>query len=630
MTRRIAALLEQGVALHRQGRIGDAARQYRQILDLDAAHFDALHLLGVVHLQAGDPGAALALLEQAARLRPQNADVLVNFGNALRESGRPQRALAALDRALHLKPDAPQAHYNRALALQQLGDIDTALEAYERAIALQPRYLEAVFNRGVALQEARRYAEAEQAFGRALELDPNCPYAAGKRCYTRLMACDWRHFEADRDHLVAAVKAGFRVCDPFSLAGISDDPEAQLRCAQTYAADRFPTASNPLWTGERYRHERIRIAYVSADFHDHPSAYLAAGLFERHDRDRFEVSAIALGPSRSGAMRARLTTAFEHFVEAGDRSARDIARLIRDREIDIAVDLMGYTRGSLPEIFALRPAPVQVAFLGQPTTTGAPHIDYLVADPVVVPEQARRYFSEQLIYLPDSYLVSDDTRARPDAPLSRTDQGLPEKGLVFCCFNNHYKITPQIFAIWMRLLHAVPDSVLWLLADHPQVIANLEAAARAQGVNPSRLVFAPRVGDNREHLGRQRLADLFLDTLPYNAHTTANEALWMGLPLLTCPGETFASRVAASQLCALGMPELVAADLGAYENMALALARDRDRLQALRARLAESRGPRPPFATDRYRRHLEQAFATLWQISQCGAAPRSFSVWAPD
>lgn len=231
----------------------------------------------------------------------------------------------------------------------------------------------------------------------ALELDPNCAYAAGKRCYTRLLTCDWRHFEADREHLITAVKAGHRVCDPFSLAGIADDPEAQLRCAQTYAADRFPPAPSPLWTGERYRHERIRIAYVSADFHDHPSAYLAAGLFERHDRSRFELFAIALGPRRSGAMRERLAAAFEHFIEVGERSAQDIARLIRDREIDIAVDLMGFTRGSRPEIFALRPAPVQVAFLGQPATTGAPHIDYLIADPVVAPERSRRHFLEQLI-----------------------------------------------------------------------------------------------------------------------------------------------------------------------------------------------------------------------------------------
>jgi len=619
------ALLATAVALHRQGRLDAAAQEYRQVLDREPRHFDALHLLGVVQTQRGDCAAALPLLERALRLRPGNADAWVNLGNALREAGRLREALAAFARALALNPAIPQAHYNRALTLHEQGDDRAALAGYERALALAPNYLEALFNRGVALLALRRAADAAAAFDQALALDPDCPYAAGKAFYARLLACDWRTHAQDRERLIAAVRAGGRVCDPFAFAGVADCPQAQLACARTYAGDRFPPAPAPLWRGERYRHRRIRIAYVSADFHDHPTSHLTAGLFERHDRARFELTAIALGPERAGAMRQRLVAAFDRFIPAGARSAAQLAQLLRELEIDIAVDLMGYTQGGRPELFARRPAPVQVAYLGQPATTGAPYLDYLIADALVLPPQQRRYYSEQVVYLPDCYQVSDDRRARPTALPSRADAGLPATGFVFCCFNNHYKIAPEIFAIWLRLLRQTPASVLWLLVDDSAAVGNLRAAAAAQGVDPERLIMAPRLS-HELHLARQGLADLFLDTLPYNAHTTANEALWLGLPVLTCPGRSFASRVAASLLHALGIPELIAPDLAAYERTALELARDPERLRRLRARLAAARATSPLFDTDRFRRHLEDAFTRMWERSQRGLPPESFAV----
>lgn len=621
----IPQLLAHAVTLHREGRIAEAIRGYRQILHRVPGHFDAMHLLGVARLQGGDCAGALPLLETAVRLQPANADAWVNLGNALRESGQSDRALVAFDRALTLHPRLAEAHYNRALTLQHQGANAAALESYDRALALEPNFLDAHYNRGAALQTLRRPAEAAAAFEQVLSRAPDCPNAAGKLMYSRLLACDWTDYGRQRSSLIAAVLAGEEACDPFSFTGITDVPAAQLACARTYATRRFPPAAQPLWNGERYRHERIRVAYVSADFHDHPTSHLAAGLFERHDRSRFEITAIALGPRREGAMRQRLGAAFDRFVEAGDRSPLEIARLLREAEIDIAVDLMGYTLGGHPEIFALRPAPIQVAYLGQPATTGAPYIDYLIADAVAIPPEQRRHYTEQIVYLPDCYQVCDDRRTLATPTPSRAEAGLPETGFVFCCFNNHYKITPELFAIWMRLLRHTPGSVLWLLVDIPDAVANLRAAATAHGVEPERLITAPRA-PNDVHLARQRLADLFLDTLPYNAHTTANEALWLGLPVLTCPGEGFASRVAASLLQTLGIPELIAPDLAHYEREALALAGNPERLKRFRERLASQCAASPLFDTDRFRRHLEQAFTAMRERSERGLKPESFAV----
>lgn len=618
-------LLSQAVSLHRAGRLTEAAQRYREILRREPQHFDALHLLGVTRLQSGDCVGALPLLETAVQLRPANPDAWVNLGNALRESGQSDRALVAFDRALTLHPRLAEAHYNRALTLQHQGANAAALESYDHALTLEPNFLDAHYNRGAALQTLRRPAEAAAAFEQVLSLAPDCPNAAGKLLYSRLLACAWTDYQRHRDELITAMLAGKEVCDPFALTGIADAPAAQLACARTYATRRFPAAAHPLWNGERYGHERIRIAYVSADFHDHPTSHLAAGLFERHDRSRFEITALALGPQREGAMRQRLGNAFDRFIDVGNRTPVEVAALLREAEIDIAVDLMGYTLGGHPEIFSLRPAPVQVAYLGQPATTGAPYIDYLIADAVVIPPEQQQHYSERIVYLPDCYQVCDDRRRLPSPTPSRAEAGLPEAGFVFCCFNNHYKISPEIFAIWMRLLQQTPGSVLWLLVDIPEAVSNLRASAAAQGIDPDRLIMAPRAPNNI-HLARQRLADLFLDTLPYNAHTTANEALWLGLPVLTCPGAGFASRVASSLLHTLGIPELIAPDLASYEREALALAGNPERLQRLRERLASQRATSPLFDTDRFRRHLEQAFTIMRERSERGLKPGSFTV----
>ena len=619
-----AARLQQAVALHRQGRIAQAAALYREILQGDPGHFDARHLLGVACLQGGDPAAA-ELIGQAVRLHPGSADAHTNLGNALRELARHGEALACYDRALALRPDSAEAHYNRALTLQQLMRLDDALAGYDRALALRPGYIEALYNKGVVLQDSRRYEDAVQTFARLLEIAPDCRYAAGKLHYLRLLCCAWATYNADTARLIAAVAAGQRVCDPFSFTALPGTPAAQLVCAQTYTADRFPPAPAPLWSGEIYRHERIRVAYLSADFHEHATTHLMAGLFEHHDHQRFEITAVSFGPDREDAMRRRVAAACDRFLDVRDRRDAEVAGMLRALEIDIAVDLKGHTQGNRAGILAHRPAPVQINYLGMPATMGAGYIDYLIADPRLIPPQEFPHYAEQILYLPDSYQATDDTRAIAAHTPSRAELSLPEDGFVFCCFNNSYKIAPDLFALWMRLLDAVTGSVLWLLDDNPAATRNLRAEAQRLGIAPERLVFAPRI-DAAAHLARHRRADLFLDTLPYNAHTTASDALWSGLPVLTCAGNTFAGRVAASLLPAVGLPELITRDHVSYAALALALARDPGRLAALRARLARNRDCHPLFATDRFRRHLEAAYVTLRERQRRGEPPAAFSV----
>jgi predicted O-linked N-acetylglucosamine transferase (SPINDLY family) len=621
----IADTLQQAVVLHQEGQIARAAALYQEILQRQPGHFDALHLLGVACLQGGDPEAAVTLISQAIRVNPRNADALTNLGNALRERGRHAQALTCYDRALGIRPDSAETRYNRALALQELHHHDDALAEYDRALVLRPGYIEARYNRGVVLQDSKRYEDAALAFAQLLELAPDCPYAAGKLGYLRLLCCDWASYHDQLAQLSGDVCAGRRVCDPFSFAAMSDSPAAQLACARTYAADKYPPAAAPLWSGERYAHDKIRVAYLSADFHEHATTHLMAGLFEHHDADRFEITAISFGPDRRDDMRQRLVKVFGRFINVRGKSDREVALLLREMEIDIAVDLKGYTQGSRPGILAQRPAPVQINYLGMPATMGASYFDYIIADAWVIPPEHHPHYSEQILYLPDTYWVTDDSRHIDVHTPSRADLSLPEEGFVFCCFNNNYKTTPDLFTLWMRLLHQVSGSVLWLLEDNPVAARNLRAQAQLHGIAPERLVFAPRVAAGA-YLARHRLADLCFDTLPYNAHTTACDALWAGLPVLTCAGKTFAGRVAASLLSAAGLPELITRDLDHYAALALELAHNPARLREIRARLAHNRGTCPLFATDRFRRHLESGYITLWERSQRGETPAPFSV----
>jgi predicted O-linked N-acetylglucosamine transferase (SPINDLY family) len=416
------------------------------------------------------------------------------------------------------------------------------------------------------------------------------------------------------------------------MCGYTGDKALLLQGAKNFIHDRIAFPPARLWQGKPYGHEKIRIAYLSADYHKHATAYLVAGLMESHGRQRFEVLGVSFGVDDRSPMRARMVRSFDRFFDVRGMSDRDVARMLRDMEVDIAVDLKGYTTDQRPEIFSHRPAPVQVNYLGFPGSMGADFMDYVIADRIVAPFEDQPFYTEKLVHLPGSYQVNDSRREIAPVAPSRAEAGLPElrsgsvgNGFVFCCFNDSYKITAPVFDIWMRLLAQLPGSVLWLISCNPDTMAKLSLQAAARGIDPARLVFAPR-RDLADHLARHRLADLFLDTLPYNAHTTASDALWAGLPVLTAKGESFAGRVAASLLTAVGLPELITENPADYEALALKLAQDSELLGVYRKRLAENRDSCALFDNDRFRRNIEVAYTTMWQRAEAGLPPESFSV----
>jgi len=617
-----------GNALLALGRPEEALASLDRALAIDPGHALANYNRGNVLFAAGRFAEALASFERTVRSNPRFALAWYNRGSALLELHRYADAGVSFDRALALDERLPQAHNNRGVALLALKRAAEAERSFERAVELRPDYLRALENVGNARLEQRHFAAAARAFASVLAAAPDHPYAAGNLLYARLRSCDWGDgFRALRAHVQQSVERGLPAQAPFAFLSTSDSPAAQLRCARTCCTDKFPAAREPLWRGRSQAHERIRVAYVSADFHEHATAFLMAELFERHDRQRFEWTAVSLGADDGTAMRRRLERAFDHFLDARSVDDREVALLLAERQIDIAVDLKGYTADARMGIFAHRPAPLQVSYLGYPGTTAAPYIDYVIADRHVIPPEYFRHYTEKVAYLPGCYQPNGSGRPAPPASPARAELSLPQDAFVYCCFNACNKVTPELFTLWMRVLGAVPGSVLWLFDDNEEATSNLRSEAFRCGIEPSRLVFARRAPLS-EHLARYAVADLFLDTVPYNAHTTASDALWAGLPLLSCQGAAFAGRVGASLLHAVGLPELITASLEEYEQLAIGLSRDRSRLHALRAKLAASRDASALFDSERHARALEAAYALMSQRARNGLAPEHFAV--PD
>jgi len=606
------------------GRLAEAQAGYEQVLAASPDDVAALFNRGLVLVALGRVAEALASYDQALAIKPDFSEVLNNRGIALTRLDRKTEALVSYDRAVACNPGYAEAFNNRGALLADMGRHDAALASYDRALEIMPDFPGFLDNRAGLFRLMGQHERAARDYSRLLELTPNDGQALGYKLYANTQICKWDQHDADKNELTRHILADANIL-PFTALLLSDSGEAHFRCARNYARRKYPAAAKPLWAGERYSHDRIRIAYLSADFHLHATAHLMAELFERHDRERFEVSAWSFGPETGDAMRDRLRRAFEHFNDVRDASDDEVASRLRAAEIDIAVDLKGYSKGCRPAIFARRVAPVQVNYLVYPGTTGAEYMDYIIGDAEVIPEGREACYSEQVVRLPDSYQVNDTKRVIAEHVPSRAEAGLPESGFVFCCFNNNYKITPEVFDVWMRLLQRVEGSVLWLLQDNATASFNLRQEAEARGVDPGRLVFAPRKPPP-DHLARHRLADLFLDTLPCNAHTTASDALWAGLPVLTCRGHYFAGRVAASLLRAIGLPELIADDLAAYEALAYRLATTPALLSGINARLAENRTSQPLFNIDQYRRHLESAYVAMYQRYQRGQPPQSFTV----
>lgn len=598
-------LVNLGNLLSRQGRHADALPQYDQALAARPDFLEALFNRAGLLLEMKRHDAALEAYDRVLALRPDLALAWNNRGGALRGLARTAEALASFERAAALNPAYVNAHTNRAMVLWDLRRLDEALAAAERALATQPGHAEALYTKANILRDLGRMAEALEIYEQVLAVQPAHLHALNGAAQAALALCDWPKTDALAPRVRQNAAGGPALIQPFVLLGYDDDPALQRACAENYVRRTVP--ARPALAGAHYAHDRIRLAYLSADFHQHPTAQLMVELFERHDRNRFEVTGVAFGPDDNSAMRARLEKAFDRLEDARGKSDAEVAQWMRAREIDIAVDLNGHTHGARPGILAHRPAPVQVNYLVYPGTIGAPFIDYILADRIVLPIDQQPFFREKIIHLPDCYQANDATRILPPAPI-RGQTGLPAEGFVFCCLNNGWKITRPIFDIWIRLLNQIENSVLWLL-DGPHA-PNLRREAQTRGIDPSRLIFAPKVTPDA-HLARHQLADLFLDTLPYGAHTSSSDALYAGLPVVTCYGKAFPGRVAASLLKAIDMPELVATNLAGYERLALDLATNPALLQATKQKLARNRLTTPLYDSERFRRNIEAAYETM-------------------
>lgn len=616
-----SVLSNMGAALMELKRFDEAEQALGAALELNPSFAQALNNRANVFTASHRPQQALADIEHALRLSPDFADAWMNLGNVLQDLKRFPEAIEAYDRSLALRPDYASCINNKGNALREMNQFGDALALYEQAIALRPDYAEAHYHRAILLQDLQRYDEAEAAFAQAVRWKEDHPKLYGEWIASRMMVCAWDGLDDLVARLGAKIDEGKSASTTFPLLSLGLPGELVRRCASTYVRAHCPDRSASFSPSPAHRDGRIRIGYFSSDFRSHAVAQLAAGMLECHDRARFEVLGFNTAAFPSDAMTQRLDRAFGGIVQLGGLGIEAIVAKVRALGLDIAIDLNGHTKGGNTHIFANRVAPIQVNYLGYPGTSGAPYFDYILADPTTIPPGQAAYYSEKIAHLAHCYLPSDVGGGVPDVATTRAQAGLPEQGFVFCCFNNSYKISPSVFRVWLRLLGAVPGSVLWLSAFNAWASRRLREEAGRQGINPARLVFAPRMRHHADHLARHRLADLFLDTVPYNAHTTAHDALRAGLPVLTCLGEVFPGRVAASLLRAIGLSDLIADSLAAYEALALDIAAQPSRLEAFKDKLARNRSSHPLFDTVGFTRDLESVLAGMWARHLDGLAP---------
>jgi predicted O-linked N-acetylglucosamine transferase (SPINDLY family) len=613
-----------GNALHLLDRSAEAIVCYEKALSINPNYAEAYWNLGTASRAVGKLEDAVENYKRAIAIRPSYQEAYNSLGNTLRALGRLGDAIAQYRKALDLNRTYIEAWINLGDALAAQHQDDAALEAFAGALVLRPNDPDILAKRGHLLVRLQRELEALASFDAALVVAPGHDLAFDGLASCALATCDWPRAATLWSEVPARVAKG-HLFNPLTFLGYSSDAALQLACARRFIRSEVPVSPPRLWRGETWRNSKIKIAYVATGFHRHPTAYLTAELIEIHDRSYFEILGISLGPDDESEIRARLVRAFDQFHDVRYKGDREISMLLNEWRVDIAVDRSGYTANARPGIFAARPAPIQVNYIGFPGTLGADFYDYILADPTVLPFDQQPYFQENIVHLPESYLVNDSKRPASSQSPTREEYGLPATGFVFCCFNNCYKITPPVFDVWMRLLDQVEGSVLWLFRDRRTAEANLRREAAARGIDPARLVFADRI-PLPDHMARHKIADLFLDTLPYNAHTTAADALWAGLPVVTCLGHCFAGRVAASLLRATGMSDLVTSDLESYERLALRIASDRAMLAELRDRLRRNRQTHALFNADRYRRQIEAAYQQMWEAWQRGEPPASFTI----
>ncbi len=568
---------------------------------------------------------AIASLNRAIALNPNIAEAWSNKGTALNELKRHEAALVDYDKAIELNPQHVEAWSNKGVSYAELKCYEEALAHYDKAIELNPQYIEAWSNKGTALNELKCYEAAAKSFHQALVLNPELPFGKGVLLHAKMLACDWQGVDSLYQSICQDLTENKKSADPFGFQGICNDELLLQKCAEIFSNTKFP--ASPQFDFEHLKREggKIRIGYLCGEFREQATAILMTEIWELHDKSRFEIIAFDNGWDDKSPRRKRIEAAFDEWIDISRMSDDQAAAFIADKEIDVLVNLNGFFGKPRQGIFAKKPAPIEVNYLGFPGTIGSTYMDYLIADNVVIPKESRQYYTEKIVHLPHCYQANDSSRKIDGRKFSKKELGLPEEGFVFCCFNNSYKILPQMFDIWMRLLHSIPGSVLWLIEDNQDATRHLQQEAQARGISAARIIFAKRVPLS-EHLGRHQCADLFLDTLPYNAHTTASDALWAGLPVLTCTGTSFAGRVASSMLTVLDLPELITTSVAQYESLAYELASQPEKLHQIKTKLAKNRLHSPLFNADLIARELESAYLAMYKRFQEGLPPEHINL----
>ena len=562
---------------------------------------------------------AVNAYEHAIRINPMYYEAWSNQSLPLHALNRSEDALRSCLKALEINPNYAEAWFNKALLLHKLNKCDDALAAYDRAIQIHPNYDDAWMSLGEMLADLKLYTKALTAFQRALEINPKLEFLYGTLTQTELHICKWDNYYLRKEVISKGLSNGEKIVQPLTALSLFDDEKKQLQAAKIFSELSKSDFSDPIL--QKRVGNKIRVAYISPDFKLHPLSYLTAGLFESHDRTQFEIIGVSLKSSDArDQMRRRLIGAFDEFYEIEDKPNEAKINILRNLKIDIAVDMCGHTKSAQTYIFSSRISPIQINYLGYPGTMGHPSIDYMIADHILVPCSSASNYSEKIIYMPHSFQVNDSKRYFSNHALSRAEYGLPEEGFIFCCFNNSYKISPDVFDGWMRILSRVKKSILWLIGGVPEVIDNLHRQAILRGINPDRVIFAG-VLDYREYLDRYRIADLFIDTLPFNAGTTASDALWSGLPVLTQTGKSYAGRMASSLLTALDLKMLITENQADYENQAVTLAENPKLLLDIKKSLLESKKKSTLFNTNLFASLLEKVYFEVYERHKKGLLP---------
>ena len=608
-------LLNKAITFHQTGNFDKAELYYKKILENFPNNTMVLTNLATLALQLGQIEYGIEIIEKSLKIDSNQPSGFNNHGVMLQKLNRNEEALVSFNIAIDQKHDYAEAHANKANSLSVLRFFEEAQESYDLSIKFKPDYLKAFLNKGRSLKENGQFEKALLSFQKAHSINPNIEFLSGELLETNMHLCIWDDLEDSLINIRQKIKARTKVINPFPFLGLLDDPSLQRKCAEAHSSANYPK-SNVLPNILTYKnHAKIRIGYFSSDFYNHATMHLMAELFECHNREKFEIMAFSFGPEKDDLWRDRAKSSFDEFLDVSLISDQKVASLAREKEIDIAIDLKGYTHNSRPKIFAEGCAPIQVSYLGYPGTMGAEYIDYLIADQILIPQKNQKYYSENIVYMPNSYQVNMSKRPVSKKTFSKDELGLPETGFVFCCFNNVYKVLPETFSSWMRILKEVDNSVLWLFETNTESIVRLKNEAKRNGVNESRLIFAKHL-PIEEHLSRINQADLFLDTYPYNAHTTCSDSLRMGLPVLTLIGKSFASRVAASLLSSMNLAELIVTSQKEYESLAIELARDFKRFKAIRTKLNTAIDASSLFDSELFTRQLEEAFIAMKKANQ--------------